>query len=236
MSGQFAAEDMLGAEGAPREAAFAFDPESAGEIDRIVTRYPEGRQASAVIPALYVAQRQMRRTTGSGWLPRAAMDAVAARLAMPPIRVYEVATFYLMFNTRAVGRFHLQVCTTTPCWLRGSDAVVSACRAATGIAGWGETSGDGMFTMTEVECLGACVNAPILQVNDDYYEDLDGARTTELLAALRRGEAPPPGSTVARQRSAPIGGPAVLTGDVARGAPAQDVASQDGASQEPDAC
>ena len=104
------------------------------------------------------------------------MDAVARRLGMAPIRVYEVATFYLMFNTAPVGKYHLQVCTTTPCWLRGSDEVVAACRKVTGIKGWGETSADGLFTMTEVECLGACVNAPILQVNDDFYEDLDAER------------------------------------------------------------
>ena len=99
-----------------------------------------------------------------------------ARLGMPPIRVYEVATFYFMFNTKPIGKYHLQVCTTTPCWLRGSDEVVAACRKATGIKGWGETSADGLFTMTEVECLGACVNAPILQVDDDFYEDMDAAR------------------------------------------------------------
>jgi NADH-quinone oxidoreductase subunit E len=130
---------------------------------------------------------------------------------MPPIRVYEVATFYLMFNTTPVGRWHLQVCTTTPCWLRGSDAVVAACRKATGIKGWGETSADGIFTMTEVECLGACVNAPILQVNDDFYEDMDAELTAKLLDLLRRGEPPPPGSMIGRQTSAPAGGPITLT-------------------------
>ena len=104
------------------------------------------------------------------------MDAVARRLGMPPIRVYEVATFYLMFNLKPIGKYHLQVCTTTPCWLRGSDEVRAACREATGIQGFGETSADGLFTMTEVECLGACVNAPILQVNDDFYEDMDAER------------------------------------------------------------
>ena len=109
---------------------------------------------------------------------------------MPPIRVYEVATFYFMFNTRPIGKFHLQVCTTTPCWLRGSDAVVKACREATGIKHFGETSADGQFTMTEVECLGACVNAPILQVDDDFYEDLDAERTKALIEALAPRRAP----------------------------------------------
>jgi NADH-quinone oxidoreductase subunit E len=159
---------------------------------------------------LDLAQRQMRRTTGSAWVPRVAMDVIAARLGMAPIRVYEVATFYFMFNTKPIGKYHLQVCTTTPCWLRGSDEVTAACRRATGIKGWGETSEDGLFTMTEVECLGACVNAPILQVDDDFYEDMDEARTEALIEALRRGEKPKPGSMAGRKGSAPEGGPATL--------------------------
>lgn len=191
--------------------SFAFDAESEAEIAKIVAKYPPGKQASGVIPVLYVAQRQMKRQTGSAWVPVKAMDAVAARLGMAPIRVYEVATFYFMFNTKPVGKYHLQVCTTTPCWLRGSDQVTEACRKETGITGWGETSADGLFTMTEVECLGACVNAPILQVDDDFYEDMDAAKVAELLAALRRGERPKPGSMTGRQNSAPEGGPITLT-------------------------
>ena len=139
------------------------------------------------------------------------MDEIARVLEMPPIRVYEVATFYLMFNTEPVGTFHLQVCTTTPCWLRGSDEVVAACRKVTGIRGWKETSRDGKFTMTEVECVGACVNAPVLQVNDDFYEDMDAASTEALLEALKRGEVPKRGSVKGRQTSAPEGGPTTLT-------------------------
>ena len=199
---------------APNElqpANFTFTEENLTFAKGEIAKYPPGRQASAVIPLLYLVQEQMRRQTGSAWVPRAAMDVVAARLGMPPIRVYEVATFYLMFNTHPVGSFHLQICTTTPCWLRGSDDVVAACRRATGIAGWGQTSADGVFTMSEVECLGACVNAPMMQVNDDFYEDLDGPRTEALLAALRRGERPTPGPTIARQTSAPEGGPNTLT-------------------------
>ncbi len=193
-------------------AHFALDEASEREAARLVAKYPPGRQASAVIALLYVAQDQMRRQTGSGWIPRVAMDAVAARLAMPPIRVYEIATFYTMFNTSPVGSYHLQVCTTTPCWLRGSDEVVAACRRVTGIAGWHETSADGLFTMTEVECLGACVNAPILQINDDFYEDMDGEIAERLLAGIKRGEAlPQPGSMIGRQTSAPVGGPITLT-------------------------
>jgi len=191
--------------------SFSFDAESEARITYFLAKYPPGRQASAVLPLLDLAQRQMARSTGAAWVPRAAMDEVARRLGMPPIRVYEVATFYLMFNTSPVGRYHLQVCTTTPCWLRGSDEVAHACRKATGIAGWGESSADGMFTMTEVECLGACVNAPVLQVNDDFYEDLDAESTARLLEALRRGEAPPPGPVKDRQASAPEGGPNTLT-------------------------
>lgn len=191
-------------------ASFAFDAESEAEIAKIVGRYPAGRQASAVIPALYVVQNQMKRQTGSAWVPVKGMDAVGVRLGMAPIRVYEVATFYFMFNMKPIGKYHLQVCTTTPCWLRGSDAVTDACRGATGIKGWGETSEDGMFTMTEVECLGACVNAPILQVDDDFYEDMDAGKVTELLAALRRGERPPAGSMTGRLTSAPEGGPTTL--------------------------
>ena len=192
-------------------ATFAFDAESEAEIVRQIAKYPPARQASAVLPLMWLAQRQMARQTGSAWIPRAAMDEVARRLDMPPIRVYEVATFYAMFNLHPIGRWHLQVCTTTPCWLQGSDDVVAACRAATGIKGWGETSADGEFTMTEVECLGACVNAPVLQVNDDFYEDLDAERTNALLEALRRGEPPKPGSMAGRQTSAPEGGPTTLT-------------------------
>lgn len=191
--------------------AFVFDAESEAQISAILKKYPEGRQASAVLPLLDLAQRQMKRETDSAWVPRAAMDAIAARLGMPPIRVYEVATFYFMFNTKPVGKWHLQVCTTTPCWLRGSEAVVETCKRVTGIRHFGETSADGLFTMTEVECLGACVNAPILQVNDDFYEDMDATTTERLLDGLRRDDPPPPGSMIGRQTSAPEGGPMTLT-------------------------
>ena len=202
--------DGSSGEGAAQPQRFAFDEESEAEIKQILTKYPPSRKASGVLPLLYVAQAQMKRETGSAWVPRVAMDVVAARLELPPIRVYEVATFYLMFNTNPVGRYHLQVCGTTPCWLRGSDDVTRACRDETGIKGWRQTSDDGMFTMSEVECLGACVNAPILQVDDDYYEDLDYDRTLALLRALRRGEKPKPGSVIGRITSAPEGGPTTL--------------------------
>jgi len=192
-------------------AHFAFDDEAEAEIASEIRKYPPGRQASAVLAALYAAQDQMKRQTGSAWVPVKAMDAVAERLGMAPIRVYEIATFYLMFNTVPIGKYHLQLCTTTPCWLRGSDAVVQACRDATGIKGWKETSADGLFTMTEVECVGACVNAPILQVDDDFYEDMDAEKTKALIEALREGTPPRPGSMTGRQTSAPEGGPTTLT-------------------------
>jgi NADH-quinone oxidoreductase subunit E len=192
--------------------AFAFDAESEAKIASIIRRYPEGKQASAVIPLLYVVQKQMGRLTGSAWVPRVAMDVVADRLSMPPIRVYEVATFYFMFNTRPIGKFHLQVCGTTPCWLRGSDDVLRACKDAGALKGYGDTSADGLFTLTEMECMGACVNAPMIAVDDDYYEDLDYESTVKLIESLKRGERPTPGSVIGRQTSAPAGGPQVLTG------------------------
>ena len=195
-------------------AEFAFDEQSEQAVATAVAKYPPGRQASAVIECLYLVARQMGRDTGSAWVPRVAMDVVAKRLGMAPIRVYENATFYSMFPTTPVGRYHLQVCTTTPCWLRGSDAIVTACRKVSGIHHWRETSTDGLFTMTQVECLGACVNAPILQINDDYYEDVDGPTTERMLEAAKRGEGlPKPGSMSGRLWSAPEGGRNTLLTD-----------------------
>ena len=184
--------------------SFEFTPENLAKAQAHIAKYPPGRQQSAVLPLLDLAQRQL------GWVPVGAMDAVAAILGMPPIRVYEVATFYTMFNLKPVGRYLLQACTTTPCWLRGSDEVVAACEKKLGI-GVGGTSEDGLFTLVEVECLGACVNAPILQVNDDFYEDLDGPKTEALLNALSVGRLPPVGSLAGRASSAPAGGKTTLT-------------------------
>ncbi|MBS0965260.1 NAD(P)H-dependent oxidoreductase subunit E [Acetobacter okinawensis] len=186
--------------------SFVFDVASEEEIAGVLSKYPQERKASAVMPLLYIAQRQMGRVTGSAWVPVVAMDVIAQRLDMAAMRVYEVASFYTMFNTRPIGRYHLQVCTTTPCWLRGSDDVVEACQKATGIQHFGGTSADGLFTMTEVECLGACANAPILQVDDDYYEDMNAERTQAVIAELRAGRRPEPGPTVNRSVSAPLGG------------------------------
>jgi NADH-quinone oxidoreductase subunit E len=185
--------------------SFEFTLENLERAKGHIAKYPPGRRASAVLPLLWIAQYQ-----NGGWLPKAAMDYVAELLEMAPIRVYEVASFYTMFNLRPVGRYLLQACTTTPCWLRGSDAVVEACERKLGI-GKGGTTSDGLFTLVEVECLGACVNAPILQVNDDFYEDLDGPATEALLDALRDGKPPPPGSVTGRQGSEPITGRTTLT-------------------------
>ncbi len=198
---------MSGHEFAEEQPAnWEFTTENAARADDIIGRYPPGRQASAVIPLLDLAQRQ-----NDNWLPLKAVEAVAERLDMPPIRVLEVATFYTMFNLKPVGRYYLQACTTTPCWLRGSDQVMRCIRDRLGIGNHGST-GDGMFSLLEVECLGACVNAPILQVNDDYYEDLDYERTGELLDALSRGEPPPPGSMAGRNLSESSAGATTLTG------------------------
>ena len=172
---------------------------------KIIARYPEGRQQSAVLPLLDLAQRQ-----NGGHASDAVVDAVAAMLGMPRIRVMEVATFYTMIHRNPVGKYHLQCCTTTPCWLRGSSDVVDAIRKHTGID-FGEVTKDGMFSMIEVECLGGCVNAPIVQINDDFYEDLDAASMVKILKALQAGEAPEPGPQIDRQASAPAGGPTTLT-------------------------
>lgn len=190
----------------PQPNDFVFDVESESEIAVVLKKYPTERKASAVMPLLYIAQKQMGRRTGSAWIPLQAMNEIAKRLEMAPIRVYEVASFYTMFNKRPIGRYHLQVCTTTPCWLRGSDEVVSTCKRETGINHFGETSADGLFTLTEVECLGACANAPILQVDDDFYEDMDADSVQKLIAELRSGKKPIPGPRVDRLNSAPEGG------------------------------
>jgi len=185
---------------------FVFTAENAAAAKAIIAKYPKGFQASAVMPLLDLAQRQ-----NDGWLPRAAMNAVAEILEMPPIRVYEVATFYTMYNLQPVGRHHVQVCTNLPCWLRGSDEVAQACKKNLGV-GFGETTADGEFTLSEVECLGACVNAPMIQVNDDYYEDLDSDSTETILNELKSGGQPKPGPRNGRKGCEPAGGPTTLTG------------------------
>ncbi len=188
---------------------FAFTPESEAKAQAHIAKYPPGRQASAVMPLLWLAQEQMREATGIAWLPVPVIEYVARRLGMPYMRAYEVATFYTMYNLKPVGRFHLDVCGTTPCWLRGSDEVFRACRDF-GLRK-GEVTHDGLFSLAEVECLGACVNAPMLQLNAaHYFEDLDHASTTRLLETLASGGTPVPGPQVERQFSAPVGGETTL--------------------------
>jgi len=184
---------------------FTFSAEVREVADKIIARYPPGRQASAVMPLLDLAQRH-----AGGWLPRAAMDYVAGILEMAPIRVYEVATFYTMYQLEPVGEHVVQVCTTTPCALRNCASVVDACRDELGVD-FGETTEDGKFTLFEVECLGACVNAPMMQIGDDYYEDLDEGSTKSILQALRRSEVPAPGPQSGRTSSEPGAGLTSLT-------------------------
>jgi NADH-quinone oxidoreductase subunit E len=186
---------------------FAFSAENLAKAQAIVAKYPEGKSRSAVMPLLDLAQRQI-----GGWLPRVAMDYVADYLGLDRIKVYEVANFYTMYNKKPVGENHVQVCTNLPCWLRGSDQVVSACKKTLGI-GLGETTPDGKFTLSEVECAGACVNAPVAAINDDYFEDLDEASITRVLEAIKKGEKPKPGPQNGRMNSAPAGGPTTLKGE-----------------------
>lgn len=176
---------------------FVFDASNKKLADEFVAKYPSGRQASAVIPLLDLAQRQ-----SGGWLPTEAMDYVAEFLDMPAIRVYEVATFYSMFNLKPVGTNFLQICRTTPCWLRGSDKLTKLCKDKFGIKK-GETSSDGKFTLVEVECLGACVNAPVVQINDDFYEDLTIENFEKILDDLSAGKKVKHGSQTGRTCSAP---------------------------------
>jgi NADH-quinone oxidoreductase subunit E len=190
-------------------SGFAWTDANAKAAKAIVARYPAGRQASAVIPLLDLAQRQVGAETGTqGWLPIPVQEFVARALGVPPVRVLEVATFYTMFNLAPVGRFHVQVCGTTPCMLRGSDDVFAAC-AKRGLEK-GHTTADGLFTLTEVECLGACANAPMVQINDDNYEDLTADSMAAILDALASGQTPKPGPQVDRQTSCPDGGPTTL--------------------------
>ena len=168
---------------------FEFSEENQKLIEGIIAKYPEGRQASAVIPLLDIAQRQHEN-----WLPKVAIEKVAEILDMAPIRVLEVATFYTMFNLKPVGRHFLQVCKTTPCWLRGSDNVLKCISDKLGISN-GETSSDGLFTLLEVECLGACINAPMIQINDEYYEDLNEKKLENIIEQTMKGKTPKPGKT-----------------------------------------
>lgn len=184
---------------------FAFSADNAAWAKTQIAKYPEGRQRSAVIPLLWRAQEQ-----AGGWLPEAAIRHVAGFLDMPHIRALEIATFYTMFNLVPVGKFHVQLCGTTPCRLRGADDLEKVCRKRIGEQM--EVTADGKFSWVEVECLGACVNAPVVWIDDDYYEDLDPERIKAILKALRNGETPKPGPQTGRQASCPAPGATTLTG------------------------
>jgi len=189
--------------------SFVFTAENLERAKRIIGKYPAGRQQSAVIPLLDLAQRQV------GWLTKPAIEVIGKMLDMAAIRVLEVATFYTMFNLSPVGKTHVQVCTSLSCWLRGSNDVVKACKEKLGI-GMSECSADGQYSLGELECAGACVNAPMLQVGDDYYEDLTPETTVKVLDALARGEKPTPGNQSKRLTSSPEGGFTTLL-DTAKG-------------------
>jgi NADH-quinone oxidoreductase subunit E len=183
--------------------SFAFTPENAAWCGEQIEKYPPGRQASAVIPILWRAQEQ------EGWVTKPMIEQVGRMLGMPYMRVLEVATFYTMFNLHPVGEHLVQVCTTTPCWLRGSDAIVGACKKHIHPE-QGSVSADGKFSWVEMECLGACVNAPMILIDKDPYEDLDGPKMEAILQQIRRGEWPKPGPQIARRSSEPEGGRTTL--------------------------
>ena len=193
-----------------RWGAFAWTKDNAAKAKEFVARYPEGRQRSAVMPLLDLAQRQVGAETNTqGWLPIPVIEFVARELDMPVIRVLEVATFYFMYNLVPVGRFHVQVCGTTPCMLRGSDDLMAACKKR-GMAK-GETTADGLWTLTEVECMGNCASAPMVQINDDNYEDLTAERLDAILDALAAGKQPKTGTQEpGRHTVEPLGGPTTL--------------------------
>ncbi|XP_042229416.1 NADH dehydrogenase [ubiquinone] flavoprotein 2, mitochondrial-like [Homarus americanus] len=188
------------------DTPFEFTAENLKRAQAIISIYPDGHKKAAVIPLLDLAQRQV-----GNWLPITAMHEVAKLLDMPRMRVYEVATFYTMFMRNPVGKYHIQVCTTTPCWLRGSDDIMVTIHEKLGLKP-GETTKDGLFTLSEVECLGACVNAPMMQINDDYYEDLAVADTKEILDTLTAGKKPKAGPRNGRFAAEPAGGLTSLTG------------------------
>jgi NADH-quinone oxidoreductase subunit E len=188
---------------------FDWTDENRKKAEAAIAKYPAGRQHSAVLPLLDLAQRQVGAETNTqGWLPIPVMEFVGRQIDMPYVRVLEVATFYTMFNLQPVGRFHVQVCGTTPCMLRGSDDLFEACYKR-GLKK-GHTTKDGLFTLSEVECLGACANAPMVQINDDNYEDLTKATMGAILDALAKGETPKPGPQIDRQTSCPATGPTSL--------------------------
>jgi len=210
--------------------SFAFSPENEAWADKQIAKYPEGRQASAVLSLLWRAQKQH-----DYWLPKPAIEEVARKLGMPYIRVLEVATFYSMFNLEPVGKYFIQMCGTTPCMLQGSDAIKAVLERKVGPMR--KVRADGLFCWLEVECLGACCNAPMVQINDDYYEDLSPENFETLLDDLEAGRPVQVGSQIGRRTSEPVGGLSTLTtlyGNDGRSGPAQsgvDPATASGSSQ-----
>ena len=182
---------------------FAFTKENISWAKEQIAKYPKGRQASAIIPLLWQAQKQ-----SGGWLPEPAIRYVAEFLDMPHMRAMEVATFYTMFNLEPVGEHFVQLCGTTPCWLRGADNLKDVCRKIIGEQN--TVTEDGKLSWLEVECLGACVNAPMVQINDDFYEDLTAEWFEKILLDLKRGDTVIPGPQTSRQASEPEGGRTVL--------------------------
>ena len=176
---------------------FEFNSSSLEEANKIVSKYPKGKQQSAVMALLYIAQKQ-----NDNWIPLVAMKYIAKLLDMPYIKVYEVATFYSMYNLSPVGKYFVQVCTTTPCMIRGANKLVEACKEKIS-KNENVLSNDNSCSWMEVECLGACVNAPMLQINDDYYEDLDKEKTIEIFEKILKGETPKPGSYRGRLNTEP---------------------------------
>ena len=179
----------------PKE--FKFSEENLKKVKQIFNRYPEKNKKSAVMPLLYLAQKQ-----NDNWIPLSAMKYIANLLAMPYIAVYEVATFYTMYNLAPVGKYFIQVCTTTPCLLRGADKIVKLCKENIS-PNENELSKKGNCSWMEVECLGACVNSPMIQINDDYYEDLDEKNTKEILISLINDKPLKPGSYRGRKNTSP---------------------------------
>ena len=176
---------------------FEFNSDSLEEANKIISKYPRGKQQSAVMALLYIAQKQ-----NDNWIPLAAMKYIGKLLDMPYIKVYEVATFYSMYNLAPVGKYFVQVCTTTPCMIRGANQLIEACKEKIS-QNESELSSDKNCSWIEVECLGACVNAPMMQINDDYYEDLDKNKTLKILDKLLNGETPKPGSYRGRVNNEP---------------------------------
>tara|TARA_B100001175_G_scaffold309088_1_gene310327 strand:- start:332 stop:940 length:609 start_codon:yes stop_codon:yes gene_type:complete len=176
---------------------FEFNKKNLDEATKLIKKYPEGKQQSAVMPLLYLAQKQ-----NDNWIPLVAMKYIAKLLGMPYIKVYEVATFYTMYNLSPVGKYFFQICTTTPCMIRGAYDIVSICKQKISDKE-NELSKDKTCSWMEVECLGACINAPMMQINDDYYEDLNKEKTEKIIKQIQNGENPIPGSYRGRKNSEP---------------------------------